>query len=386
MRSLIVIAEIALSLVLLTGAGLLVRSLTLMTAADPGFFPEHVLAADISLPYSRYENALSRVRFFEDLIERLKGTPGIDETSVTGTLPLGYANGYQGNCRPDALPEGEDEVMADYMPVSPDYFTTMGIELLAGRFFTADDDEGESAPFVAIIDETLARFWPNGNAVGRQISHLGEEWTVVGVVRHARIKQVYEDDRPQIYSPHAQLPFRSMTVVVKSALDPTALVPMLRTAVGEIDGNQPIANVRTVASLVTQSTAKQRFSATLMAAFATVGALLAVLGVYGVLSFSVSNRSREIGIRRALGAQESGVVKLIVRQGMVVTASGIAVGLAGALALSRVMSDMVFEISSADPLTFVMVPLGLFAIAGAACFLPARRASRLDPLLVLREE
>ncbi len=386
MRSLIVIAEIALSLVLLTGAGLLLRSLAIMTAADPGFRAEHVLAVDVALPASRYENGIERVRFFEDLIERLNGTPGIDETAVTGTLPLGYANRNQGNCRPDALPEGEDEVMADYMPVSPDYFTTMGIELVAGRFFTPDDDEGESAPFVAIVDEKLARHWPNGNAVGRQISHLGEEWTVVGVVRHARIEQVYEDDRPQIYSPHAQLPFRAMTVVVKSALDPTVLVPMLRSAVSEIDSNQPIANVRTMAALVTQSTAKQRFSTSLMSAFAVVGALLAVLGVYGVLSYSVSNRSREIGIRRALGARESGVAKLIISQGMVVTAAGIAVGLVGALALSRVMSDMVFEISSADPLTFVLVPLGLLAVAGTACYLPARKASRLDPLAVLREE
>ncbi len=386
MRQLIVIAEIALSLMLLTGAGLLVRSLALMTTADPGFTPEHVIATDISLPHSRYADALSRTRFFEALIDRLSGTPGIDHVSTTGTLPLGYANRNQSDCRPDVLPEDVDAVMADYMPVSPDYFTTMGIELVAGRFFTPDDDEREAAPFVAIIDQKLARHWLDGNAVGRQISHLGEEWTVVGVVRHARIEQVYEDDRPQIYAPHAQLPFRAMTLVVNSSIDPTVLVPMVRAVVKEIDSNQPIANVRTMTGLVSESTAKQRFSATLMTVFAFAGSLLAVLGVYGVLSYSVSSRSREIGIRRALGAQESGVLRLVIRQGLLMTAAGIAVGLAGAFALSRAMSGMVFEISSADPLTFVLVPLGLFVIAGVACLLPARKASRLDPLAVLRTE
>jgi len=161
---------------------------------------------------------------------------------------------------------------------------------------------------------------------------------------------------------------------------------MVRAVVKEIDSNQPIANVRTMTGLVSESTAKQRFSATLMTVFAFAGSLLAVLGVYGVLSYSVSSRSREIGIRRALGAQESGVLRLVIRQGLLMTAAGIAVGLAGAFALSRAMSGMVFEISSADPLTFVLVPLGLFVIAGVACLLPARKASRLDPLAVLRTE
>jgi putative ABC transport system permease protein len=177
-----------------------------------------------------------------------------------------------------------------------------------------------------------------------------------------------------------------MTVVVKSELDPTALVPLIRANVHELDSNQPIANVRTMSSLVSESTAKQRFSASLMTAFALVGSLLAVLGVYGVLSYTVTNRSREIGIRMALGAQESGVLRLFVRQGLIVTVAGIAIGIAGALVLSRVMSNLVFEISSADPLTFTVVPVVLFLVAGVACVVPARRASRVDPLAVLREE
>jgi putative ABC transport system permease protein len=385
-RNLIVVAEIALSLVLLTGAGLLVRSLAIMTAANPGFAPNHVLAADISLPAARYPDGFSRAAFFDEFVSRLSEAPGIDRAAATATLPLGYVNRNQSDCRPDVLPEAEDAIMTDYMAVLPNYFTTMGIELLAGRFFTADDDERDAAPFVVIIDEKLARYWPDGAAVGRRLSHLGEDWTVVGVVRHARIVQVYEDDRPQIYSPHAQLPFRAMTVVVKSELDPTALVPLIRANVHELDSNQPIANVRTMSSLVSESTAKQRFSASLMTAFALVGSLLAVLGVYGVLSYTVTNRSREIGIRMALGAQESGVLRLFVRQGLIVTVAGIAIGIAGALVLSRVMSNLVFEISSADPLTFTVVPVVLFLVAGVACVVPARRASRVDPLAVLREE
>ncbi len=385
-RNLIVIAEVAMSLVLMTGAGLLMRSLTNMTSADPGFKPENVLAVDISLPVSRYEDNSSRAVFFETLIERLHTSPGVVQATATGTLPLGYANRNQSDCRPDLSPEGEDAIMTDYMPVLPGYFSAMGIDLIAGRTFTDEDDERENAPFVAIIDEKLARHWPNGNAVGRLISHLGEDWTVVGVVKHARIEHVHEDDRPQIYTPHAQLPFRSMTVVIKSALDPETLVPMVRSTVSEIDGNQPIANVRTMDALVVESTAKQRFAATLMTAFALTGALLAVLGVYGVLSYTVTNRTREIGIRMALGARETRVLRLIVRQGLIVTAAGISVGLIGAFALSRVMSGLLFEISNVDPITFVTVPVTLFFVAGLACFLPARKASRVDPLTVLREE
>jgi len=385
-RNVFVVAEVALSLVLLTGAGLLLRSLGFMLRSDPGFSTASVVAFDVALPRSRYSDNLARVAFMEALLERVRAMPGVESAAATGTLPLGYANRNQSDCRPDVLAEGQESPMVDYTPVTPDYFKTMGIELVAGRSFTPDDDEREEAPFVAVIDEKLARFWPEGDAVGREISMLGETWTVVGVVRHARIVHVYEDDRPQFYASYPQLPFGEMTLAVKTELAVSALVPMVRSSVAEIDQRQPIANVRTMTGLVGDSTAKQRFAATLMTAFASSGLLLAVLGVYGILSYSVASRTREIGIRVALGAAPPGILRLIVRQGMVVTGAGVLIGLMGALLSSRVMSSMVFGISSLDPGTYVAGPLILIAVAALACFAPAWRASTVDPLSVLKEE
>jgi putative ABC transport system permease protein len=386
MRNLIVVAEVALSLVLLTGAGLLVHSLSLMLRSDPGFITEGVVAFDISLPRNRYEDALSRARFFEALTDRLRTLPGVEGAAATATLPLGYLNRNQSDCKPDVMAGGEESPMVDYMPATPGYFKTMGIDIIAGRTFTSEDDERDEAPFVAVIDEKLARYWPDGDAVGRQIEMLGESWTVIGIVRHARILHVYEDDRPQFYAAHAQLPFAEMSATVKTAMAPASLVPLARSVVHEIDARLPISNVRTMESLARDSTSKQRFATTLMTAFAITGLLLAVLGVYGVLSYSVASRTREIGIRVALGAEQAGIVRLVIRQGMIVTGAGVVIGLAGAFVLSRVMQSMVYGISSADPATFVAGPIILTSVAALACFAPAWRASTVDPLKVLREE
>jgi len=386
MRNLIVVAEVALSLVLLTGAGLLVHSLSLMLRSDPGFITEGVVALDVSLARNRYEDGLARGRFFETLTDRLRTLPGVEGAAATATLPLGYLNRNQSDCRPDVMEGGEESPMVDYMPVTPGYFETMGIDIIAGRTFTPEDDERDEAPFVAVIDEKLARYWPEGDAVGRQIEMLGESWSVIGIVRHARILHVYEDDRPQFYAAHAQLPFAEMSVTIKTAMAPSSLVPLVRSVIHEIDARLPISNVRTMESLARDSTSKQRFATTLMTAFASTGLLLAVLGVYGVLSYSVASRTREIGIRVALGAEQAGIVRLVIRQGMIVTGMGIIIGLAGAFGLSRVMGSMVYGISAADPATFVTGPLILIVVAALACFAPAWRASTVDPLEVLREE
>jgi putative ABC transport system permease protein len=357
-----------------------------MLRSNPGYTAENLVAVDVALPRSRYDDNRARVTFFETLLERLRSVPGVQSAAATGTLPLGYANRNQSDCRPDALVDGQESPMVDYMPVTPGYFATMGIGLVAGRSFTMDDDEREAAPFVAVIDEKLARYWADGDAVGREISMLGESWTVVGIVRHSRILHVYEDDLPQFYAPYAQLPFGEMSLAIRTELEPASLVSQVRAVVAEIEPRQPISNVRTMASLVKASTAKQRFAATLMTAFALTGLLLAVLGVYGVLSYSVASRTREIGIRVALGAAQVGIVRFIIRQGMLVTAAGIALGLVGALGLSRVMKNLVYGISSADPGTFVAGPLILLAVAALACYVPAWRASRVDPMVVLRSE
>jgi putative ABC transport system permease protein len=385
-RNVIVVAEVALSLLLLTGAGLLVRSLGLMLRADPGFRLDRVVALDVALSRSRHEDGLARTRFFENLLEQVRALPGVEAAGATGTLPLGYLNRNQSDCRPDVLAEGEEAPMVDYTPITPGYFTTMGIELIAGRSFTTEDDERDDAPFVAVIDENLARHWPDGEALGRQIDFLGESWTIVGVVRHARIANVYEDGRPQVYVPHAQLPFAEMTLAVRTTMEAGSVAQSVQSIVTEIDPWQPISNVRTMQSLARTSTAKQRFATILMGAFALTGLLLAVLGVYGVLSYTVASRTREIGIRVALGAKQAGIIQLVIRQGMLVTGIGVLLGLVGAFALSRLMRSMVYGISSADPATFLAGPLILIAVAALACITPAWRASAVDPLQVLREE
>jgi len=363
-----------------------VRSLGLMLRADPGFTLDRVVALDVALSRSRHEDALARTRFFENLLERVRALPGVEAAGATGTLPLGYLNRNQSDCRPDVLAEGEEAPMVDYTPVTPGYFTAMGIDLIAGRTFTTEDDERDDAPFVAVIDEKLARHWPDEEALGRQIDFLGESWMIVGVVRHARIANVYEDGRPQVYVPHAQLPFAEMTLAVRTTMEPGSVAQSVLPIVTEMDPRQPISNVRTMQSLARTSTAKQRFATILMGAFALTGLLLAVLGVYGVLSYTVASRTREIGIRVALGAKQAGIIQLVIRQGMLVTGIGVLLGLVGAFGLSRLMRSMVYGISSVDPATFVAGPLILLAVAALACITPAWRASAVDPLRVLREE
>jgi putative ABC transport system permease protein len=383
-RNVLVTAEVALSLVLLTGAGLLVRSLTQMAQTDPGFEPAGLLTFDVELPNSRYDQDATRTAFFEELIERVGVMPGVEGVAATGTLPVSAEYTNQTDGRPDVLTDEDDAVMYDYMPVTPGYFSVMGIKIVAGRSFTAEDRS--DAPRVAVIDETAAAYWPDGGAVGRTIGFLGHDWTVVGVARHARLYRVYEDSRPQFYAPYAQLPYRAMAVAIKTELEPTSLVSQVQARVAEIDVNQPIYNVRTMEGRVRASTAERRFATMLMTAFAVTGLLLAALGVYGVLSYSVANRIHEIAVRMALGALQTNVVRFVVRQGLAVTAAGLLLGLVGSVGLSRMMSGMVYEIESVDPLTYALVPLTLIAIAAVACFVPAWRATRVDPLQAMRKE
>jgi putative ABC transport system permease protein len=383
-RNALVVVEVALSLMLLTGAGLLVRSLALMAQADPGFEPTGILTFDVELPDSRYGTGAARRAFFEGLLGRLRSMPGVEGVAATGTLPVSAEHTSQTDGRPDVLTDEDDAVMYDYMPVTPEYFSIMGIEVVAGRAFTAEDRS--DMPWATVIDEKAAAYWPGGNAVGRTIDFLGQDWTVVGVVRHARLYRVYEDDRPQFYAPYAQLPFHVMAVAIKTELEPTSLMAQAQAAVVETDPNQPISNVRTMEGRVRASTAERRFGAMLMTAFAVTGLLLAALGVYGVLSYSVANRTHEIAIRMALGALQTNVIRLVVRQGLVVTAAGLLFGLLGSVGLSRVMTGMVYEIQSVDPVTYAVVPATLVAIAAVACLVPTWRATRVDPLEAMREE
>lgn len=382
-RNVIVVIEVALSMVLSTGAGLLVRSFVLMQRADPGFNGEGVLAFNTLLPSSRYPNGTARLAFFEQLLDRLGGLPGVTHVGATSSLPLsGSTNQTPG--RADVVDEAEEPVYVDWVRATPGYFGTLGIALLSGRAFTRDD-HADGTP-VVIVDESFASAWPAGEAVGRRVFTMGDWRTVVGVVRHARLYRIFSDDRPQLYVPLAQAPSRQMTVTLRANTDPARLTPAVRREIAQIDSNQPIYGVTTMREMEKDSLAERRFAMLLMAGFAVTAVLLASLGIYGILAYLVADRAHEIGIRMALGAKQGNVLQTVVRQGLSLTAVGVGLGLAGAFGVSRVMSSMVYGITTTDPLTFTVVPTMLLGVAASACYLPAWRASRIDPMVALRHE
>jgi predicted permease len=382
-RNSIVVAEVALSLVLTTGAGLLVRSFALMQRADTGFDGEGVLAFNTLLPRSRYPNAPERLTFFHELIERVAGLPGVTHVGATSSLPLSGSTS-QTAARPDVADEEEEPIFVDWVRATPEYFSALGIELLSGRAFTTGD-HADAQP-VAVIDESLARAWPNSQATGNKVFISGGWRTVVGVVRHARLYRIFADDRPQVYMPLAQAPTRAMTVTIRAGVDPANLTAAVRSEIAQIDANQPIYSITTMEKMTGDSLAERRFAMLLMAGFAVTAMLLASLGIYGVLAYLVAHRTHEIGVRVALGAKQGSVIRTVVRQGLTLAAVGIGVGLAGAFALSRTISSMVYGISATDPLTFAAVPMILIGVAAAACYVPAWRASKIDPMVALRHE
>lgn len=272
----------------------------------------------------------------------------------------------------------------DYVRVMPGYFETMGIEVLDGRGI--DDRDQPGGQWVAVIDESLARFWPDGNAVGNLVNMSGVDWRVVGIARHARIYNVYEDARPQVYVPYTQYPAATVAVAARSALDPASLVPGIRQAFAKLDPSLPLFNVRTMEDVVRQSTSDRRFATSFVIWFSLVGLLLAAMGVYGILAFTVANRRREIGIRMALGAQDKTLSGWILRQGLALAGVGVLIGALGALLVARLISGWVFEIRPWDPLTFGLVFLLVLLSAVAACYLPAKRACRTNLLEVIKSE
>ncbi|NIN11719.1 MAG: FtsX-like permease family protein [Gemmatimonadales bacterium] len=381
-RNGIVIAEIGLSILLLFGAGLLVRSFVSMQHIDPGFDRQGVLAFDVLLPDIRYPTGIERRALVTELLKRIGQLPGVTDVGATSGTPLS-AGASQIDAKP--LDVGESEsFMVDYMMATPDYFKAMGVDLIEGRSFTPDD--GPEAPRVAIIDETLTRRWPDGEAIGRQLALGGSAWTVVGVVRHARLYNLYADDRPQVYLPYARIASRSFSIVLRTTGDPIQLADAARRELALIDPSQPVANVRTMVDMAQDSIADRRLAMLVMTGFSVAAMLLASLGIYGILSHYVADRRYEIGIRIALGAQRAGTVRMVAQLGIKLTVIGIALGLAGAVALSRVMAGLVYGISPTDPTTFAAISASMLVVAMAACYLPARRATRVDPMVVLKGE
>jgi putative ABC transport system permease protein len=388
-RQALVVGEVALALVLLVGAGLMIQSFLQLRRVDPGFRPENVLAVDISLPGSRYQNGRQVLNFQRQLLERVAVQPGVRSVGAAAYLPFSGTNNswtikIEGSL---SRPSGA-WLEPGWRPVTANYFRTMGIPLVKGRDFAASDDD-ETAPGVAVINEAAARAcWPGEEPLGSRFKLEGRTYAVVGVVKDVKHARLDGEAAPEIYFPYSQLPitWRGMTVVARTEAAPEHLAAALRSVVQELDKDQPIYNVRTLEGLISKSVSRPQFHLLLLGSFAALALLMASLGLYGVMSYTVTQRTPEIGIRMAFGAQPRDALKLVVGAGLKLTLIGIGIGLLAAFALTRVMESLLFGVSATDPLTFAEVAFLLIAVALLACYLPAWRATQVDPLVALRSE
>jgi putative ABC transport system permease protein len=391
-RQLLVASQVALVVVLLTGAGLLLRSFQRVQQVQLGFNPDQLLTMRISLPGSRYAEAPQRAQFFTGLMERVGALPGVRGVGATSSIflsktPNSTTFSIEGR---DARPE-EANIEVPLDAVTPDYFRVMGVSLLRGRGFTAQD--GPDAPRVAIINENMAkRFWPGEDAVGRRFRYgtgPGNQapWiTIVGVVADMRRTGYDNPVRYETFLPHAQRTTGALTLVVRTAGDPLAIAASVRGAVRAMDADQPVYEVLSMDQLLSNMIAQRRFSMALLATFAALALVLGLVGVYGVTSYLVAQRTREVGLRIALGARPRQLVAMVVGQGMAVAAVGLALGLAGAIAMARLMAGLLYEVSPLDVATLATVVVLLALATLVANWLPARRAARVEPLTALRAE
>jgi putative ABC transport system permease protein len=413
LRNVMVVLEIAMTLVLLVGAGLTIRSFFRLQQVNPGFATDNTLSFALSLPERNYPDTDldKRVNFFNQVKEKIAALPGVQSVGLSSGLPLG-SNGWQTSFtvvgRPDPPPAQAPSMEACVADTG--YFETMRIPLLRGRWFDETDNRSHLRPedlkgktpiqqFVAglrsivIDDEFARRHWPNENPIGKQIrmGRSGDPFatmiTVVGVVGRVKMEGLRNNsDRVQGYFPFRQFPFGGMIFTVRTTLDPESLVASVRRQAQAVDPNQPIYEIRTLERLRAESIAPERLNLTLLGVFAAVALVLALVGIYGVISWSVTQQTREIGVRIALGAQTGAVLRLVVGRGMTLVGLGIALGLFGAALLTRLMAALLFEVSATDPVTFVSITLLLAGVALLACLVPARRATKVDPMVVLKCE
>jgi putative ABC transport system permease protein len=386
LRSAFVVLEVALALALLVGAGLLMESFRTLTHVDPGFDPENVLTAGLDLSGSTYEDASRRIGFLERVQERAKALPEAEAVGAVFALPMGGSDADSGFLiEGKTPPEPRGSWVAWYRPATPSYFSTMGMRLSRGRFFI-DGDDAEAAP-VVLVNELAARsYWPNDDPLLSRVRIAGEWRQVVGVVEDTRHFGLDRADRPAMYLPYAQLPLRSMSVVIRASSEPEALAEPLRRLVSEIDPEMALADVRPLAAVISATVAAPRATSALFAVFALSALILAAIGLYGVLASSVGSRVREIGIRMALGASRREVLRATVREGASLVVLGAVIGLVVSFVLSRFLAAMLFQVSPADPRFFLAAVATLATVAILACYLPARRAAKVDPIEVLRYE
>jgi putative ABC transport system permease protein len=386
----------ALALTLLTGAGLLIKSFARLQGVNPGFVPEHLLTFNLALPDSRYAERAQQVALFDRVLPAIHAVPGVRSVGLTSVMPFGGSwttgsfeiEGYQ-------VPENQPGPWGDIRMVSPDFFETLRIPVMRGRVLNEQDRE--NAPNVAVIDEEFVRrYYPKENPIGKRFTFgppdsvadtTAREWIeIVGVVGHTKHEGLDAEARVQLYLPVAQVSRQFMAVAVRTAGDPERYVNQMREAVRSVDPELPISNVKTMEELIEQSVGQRKLSMMLLSLFSGIALVLASIGIYGVMSYSVTQRSRELGVRIALGARQSDVLRLVLRQGMSLALIGIAIGVGAALLLTRLIQSQLFGVRASDPLTFVAVAVLLGATALIANLVPALRAMRVDPAVVLREE
>jgi putative ABC transport system permease protein len=391
-RRALVIAEMAIALVLLVSAGLLLRSIQRLFAIPPGFTPSHLVTMQVQDYGRRPDDDAARARFYEQALQAVREVPGVQEAAFTSQLPL--SGDYEGNSLQFESYPSEKAIGAYRYEVSPKYLDTMHIPLLRGRLLTEDDKAG--APGAALISESLAkRLFPNRDPLGERVrmgpdmGRADRPWhVVVGVVGNVKQASLALDDPDAFYTTPTQWAWvdNVQSLVVRTSGDPTLLIPAIRSAIWSVDKDQPIVRVATMETLVAESEAQRHFALVLFEAFALVGLLLAATGIYGVLSGSVTERTREIGVRAALGASPAAILALVLRQGMKLAGIGVVIGLAGALASSRALTTLLFGVSERDPVTYAGVTGALLGVAAIACWIPARRAAQVDPAITLRAE
>jgi putative ABC transport system permease protein len=387
LRKVLVVAEVALAFVLLAGSGLMVRSFERLTAVEPGFNTGGKLAFDMQLPSARYKTPEQRILFFRQAKERLQALPGVTSVTMTSLVPLSgelslWTFGINGQQNSTSLPS------ALYYEVDPDYFHDMGIPLIEGRNFTESDNA--SSPHVCIINDFFARtMFPGRDPIGQHIQ-IGNNYSiareVVGVV--GSVKQAGLDDKEtyQIYEAYAQLPRSGTTLIVQTASEPMAMLPAVRHAIQQVDPQEPVAKPRTLEQAASEAVALPRFRTLLLGLFGALAVVLALVGLYGVMSYTVTQQTQEIGIRMALGAQQQNIYGLIVLRGMALVGIGVGIGVVASLAMTRLLATFLFGVTPHDPATLASVILLFAVVATIACWIPARRASQVDPLVALRHE
>ena len=391
-RNFLAIVEISLAMVLLAAGGLLIRSFALVTAVNPGFDPKNVIEAEVSLPQFQYATPQQWTAFSNELLARLRAQAGLRDSALAAPLPMdrqGAASFTFSIVGDPPLPPGKSPT-ADFATVSPDYFRMMRIPLLRGRFFS--DQDSPSSPKVAIISETLVRrYFPNQDPLGKQMrfgfppnSNVSRE--IVGIVGDIRDAALSRKPEPMMYVPFAQAPLYGGEVVVRSSLSAASVAAGIRQAVRSMDKNLPVTDIESLNDAVGQSISQERFRTFLLGSFSAIALVLAAVGIFGVMSYSASQRTHEIGIRVALGAGRRDVLRLILGQGAKLALLGLGIGLVAAFLLTRLMSSLLYRVSATDPVTFASVTIILLSVALTACYIPARRAVRVDPMVALRHE